>query len=62
MVICFLFKDKLFRISTNVYFHAVENSDILNWTKRLKIAVDAAHGNVLFIEKFFLHRVPLHST
>jgi len=36
-------------VMTNVYLHAVENSNILNWNERLKIAVDAAHGNVLFM-------------
>jgi hypothetical protein len=29
--------------------HAEENQDILSWNGRLKIAVDAAHGNVLIM-------------
>jgi hypothetical protein len=29
--------------------HAEENQDILSWNGRLKIAVDAAHGNLLFM-------------
>jgi hypothetical protein len=47
---------------TNVYLLAVENSNILNWNERLKIAVDAAHGNVLFMATQFMHCAPLHCT
>jgi len=44
----------------NVCLHAVENSNILSWNERLNIAVDTAHGNVLFMASYFLHFAPLH--
>jgi hypothetical protein len=31
----------------------VKNTNILKWSERLYIAVDAAHGNVLFMASFF---------
>jgi hypothetical protein len=31
----------------------VKNTNILKWNERLNIAVDAAHGNVMFITTYF---------
>ncbi len=45
---------------TDAYLHTEENSKILNWNERLNIAVDVAHGNVLFMAACFLHCAPLH--
>jgi len=45
---------------TNLCFHAVENTNILSWNERLSIAVDTAHGNVLFMAACFLYCAPLH--
>ncbi|KEH18226.1 LRR receptor-like kinase plant [Medicago truncatula] len=38
----------------------VKNSNILSWNERLNIAVDTAHGNVLFLASYFLHFVSVH--
>jgi len=37
-----------------ICLHSDGNTNILKWNERLKIAVDAAHGNVHFISSMSL--------
>ena len=54
--LCFHFKERLSKTSRliPIHLHVEDYADVLKWNERLKIAVDAAYGNVHFLVCFLL--------